>query len=190
MRLAIGPGNARAALPSQGSVAADGAFEQARHRSVPGDEAGRLGRQPVDELTEARVGEQGVAAVVGQRQLLLAEQLVDLVMARTADPEGSSDALALRLALLHIRLVVQGLGNQVVPGQGRRATAEFAGVGLRRQANRFGHDGSAFAAECQAIADGQQGQVDPRVIPQGPVQCLDRPRVGAFRMGFEDASAP
>ena len=53
---------------------------------MPGHKTRGLARQPVYEGTQALITQQAVTIVVGQRQLFLAEQPVDLVMAGTADP--------------------------------------------------------------------------------------------------------
>src|SRR3989338_4588549 len=113
---------------------------------MPGRKARRLAGQPLNKSTQALVTEQAVASVVSQRQLLFAEQPMDLVVAGAADPERGADALAFAEALLHIDLVVQRLGDQVMARQSGRAGAEFAGSGLFGQTNGFGHTGSAFTA--------------------------------------------
>jgi len=97
-----------------------------------GGEARRLAGQPFDEGAQALITQQRVTAVVGQRQLLFAEQPVNLVVAGAADPERSRDALMTSETLLHVGLVVQGLGNQMMTRQRNGSRAQLAHLGLRR----------------------------------------------------------
>ena len=122
---------------------------------MPRHKARWLAGQPLNKGAQALITEQAVAIVVSQRQLFFTEQPVDLVMASTADPERGADAFTFSEALLHINLVVQRLGDQMVAREGCSTATELAGIGLFGQTNRFGHTGGkdlAFTTQAQAIA--------------------------------------
>ena len=160
---------------------------------MPGHKARWLAGQPFDKSPQAFITEQVVAIVVGQRQLLFAEQPVNLVVAGTADPECGADALAFAEALLHINLVMQCFRDQMMARQSGRASAELAGIRLLGQTNRFRHTGSAglaFTAQAQTVAQWQQGQVNTRIITQRQIERLNRSGVSALRVILKHAPAP
>jgi hypothetical protein len=160
---------------------------------MPGHKARRLARQPLNKGTQTLITQQAVAVVVGQGQFFFTKQSVNLVMASTAHPERCADAFTFAEALLHIDLVMQSLGNQMVTRQGFGTGAELADIGLCRQSNRFRHTGSAgstFAAQAQAIAQWQQGQVDAWIITQRQVERLNGLGVGALGVCLKHATTP
>lgn len=89
--------------------------------------------QPIDERAQSWVGQQGITAVEVKRQLLLAEQAMNLIMARPTYPKGGRDSLFFPEALAHIGFAVKRLGDQMVACQGRVTQTEFTGIRLIRQ---------------------------------------------------------
>ncbi|KKI99732.1 hypothetical protein PROH_07575 [Prochlorothrix hollandica PCC 9006 = CALU 1027] len=72
---------------------------------------------------------------------------MNLVMAGAANPQRGGNSFMTGIALLHINLVVQRLGNQVMTGQRDWACAQLAELGLRRQANGIDHGCSGITRE-------------------------------------------